>query len=110
MAVFFLVWVGIGAIVGLLVRTVPHALADSRASSTVTATSVTSTWTPVFVGVAVCAVLAILGIVYSLTAGAQSLSSDLGCRSNQVDSVSAGAQSRGRPGNRRGNSHALRCT
>ena len=71
MAVFFLVWVGIGAIVGLLVRTVPHVLADSRASSTVTATSVTSTWTPVFAGVAVCAVLAILGIVYSLTAGAR---------------------------------------
>jgi heat shock protein HtpX len=69
-AFFFLVWVGIGAIVGLLVRTVPHALADGSASSTVTATSFTSAWTPVFVGVAVCAVLAILGIVYSLTAGA----------------------------------------
>jgi heat shock protein HtpX len=30
-----------------------------------------STWTPVFIGVAVCAVLAILGIAYSLTAGAR---------------------------------------
>jgi heat shock protein HtpX len=69
--VFFLVWVGIGAVVGLLIRAVPHSVAGSRASSPLVANMTISTWTPVFIGVAVCAVLAILGIAYSLTAGAR---------------------------------------
>jgi heat shock protein HtpX len=69
--VFFLVWVGIGAIVGLLIRTVPHSVGGGQASSAVAASSAMSSWAPVFIGVLVCGVLAILGIVYSLTAGAR---------------------------------------
>jgi heat shock protein HtpX len=53
--VFFLTWLAIGAVCGLIARTLsrpPH------------------TWTPVLDGVAICAFLAVCGIVYSLNAGA----------------------------------------
>jgi len=53
--VFFLTWLAIGAVCGFIARTLsrpPH------------------TWTPVLDGVAICAFLAICGIVYSLNAGA----------------------------------------
>ena len=49
----------------------PSFRSGQSASSTLVATMTISTWTPVFIGVAVCAVLAILGIAYSLTAGAR---------------------------------------
>jgi heat shock protein HtpX len=70
-AAFFVVWVGIGAIVGLIIRAIPYSGTGGRASSTLSASSTISTWTPVLISVAVCAVLAILGIAYSLTAGAR---------------------------------------
>jgi len=53
--VFFATWLAIGAACGLIARALsrpPH------------------TWTPVLDGIAVCALLAICGIVYSLNAGA----------------------------------------
>ena len=53
--VFFLTWLAIGAVCGFVARTL------SRPSRT---------WTPVLDGVAICAFLAICGIVYSLNAGA----------------------------------------
>lgn len=53
--VFFLIWLAIGAVCGLLVK------AGSRPSTG---------WTPVIDGVAICAVLAVGGILYSLNAGA----------------------------------------
>jgi heat shock protein HtpX len=66
--VFFVIWLAIGAACGLIFKAVAH----PRASTSFAAAPPTHYgWTPVIVGMAICAVLAIGGIVYSLNAGAR---------------------------------------
>jgi heat shock protein HtpX len=65
--VFFVLWLAIGAACGLLFKAVAHpAVNPEYPSAPVTHYG----WTPVIVGVAICALLAIAGIIYSLNAGA----------------------------------------
>jgi heat shock protein HtpX len=64
---FFVIWLAIGAACGLLFKALAHPAANPEyASAPVTHYG----WGPVIVGVAIGAVLAAGGIVYSLTAGA----------------------------------------
>ncbi len=66
-ALFFVIWLAIGAACGLLFKALAHPAANPEyASVPVTHYG----WGPVIVGVAIGAVLAAGGIVYSLTAGA----------------------------------------
>jgi heat shock protein HtpX len=66
--VFFVLWLAIGAACGLLFKAVAHpAVNPEYPSAPVTHYG----WTPVIVGVAICALLAIAGIIYSLNAGAR---------------------------------------
>ena len=65
--VFFLIWIGIGAIGGLLF------IAFESRHQNYSGGPVTTTHYgvgPIYAGMAICAVLALLGVVYSLTAGA----------------------------------------
>jgi heat shock protein HtpX len=65
--VFFVTWVALGALCGLLYRALaPHYVGNSYGS----ATSSASSWYPVAVGALIGAIFAIGGIIYSLTAGA----------------------------------------
>jgi heat shock protein HtpX len=64
--VFFVIWLGIGALCGLIFKLV-YAHASTRYAS---APPPNQGWGPVIFGMAVCALLALGGIVYSLTAGA----------------------------------------
>jgi heat shock protein HtpX len=66
-ALFFLMWLGIGALVGLLLKAVDHPT-TINASGVAVQTSLG--WGPVWVAMAICGVLAIGGILYSLNAGA----------------------------------------
>ena len=56
---FFVIWLAIGAACGFLFKAVSHPAPPTHYG-----------WTPVIVGIAICAVLAVGGIIYSLNAGA----------------------------------------
>ena len=63
---FFVVWLGLGVALGLLWKALSSSSVDSSAPSR----HVGSGWTPVAVTVTACALVAIAGVLYSLTAGA----------------------------------------
>jgi heat shock protein HtpX len=65
---FFFIWVGVGAVCGLLYRVLFHPAANPGLHTTSPANY---GWSPVVVGVVICAVLAICGIIYSLRSGAR---------------------------------------
>jgi heat shock protein HtpX len=66
-ALFFLIWLAIGAVGGLIFKSLAsHTTANAYA----TTAPVNYGWRPVWIGMAICAALAIAGITYSLTAGA----------------------------------------
>jgi heat shock protein HtpX len=64
-SLFFVIWLGIGAVCGLLFRAFYH-------PSNMYAPNQTTNygWSPVIVGVVICGILAVIGILYSLNAGA----------------------------------------
>lgn len=62
---FLLLWLAVGAVLGLLFRT----FARPSVNGLATTTSAGPSWAPVLVGVAIGALLAIAGILFSLTAG-----------------------------------------
>jgi heat shock protein HtpX len=64
---FFVIWLAIGAACGLLFKAVYHPSVNPEYA---TAAPANYGWTPVIVGVAIGAALAVGGIVYSLNAGA----------------------------------------
>jgi len=65
---FFVIWVAIGGVLGLLFRAVIHPVATNGSASVQPAGS---GWGAVLVGVVIGALVAIGGILYSLTAGAK---------------------------------------
>ena len=65
---FFVIWVAIGGVLGLLFRAVTEPATTTGVGS-VQPTS--SDWSPVVIGVVIGALLAVVGILYSLTAGAR---------------------------------------
>src|SRR5580693_5768511 len=65
---FFVIWVALGAVLGLLFRAIYHPTVTSGLAR---GHPTGSGWTPVLVGVVIGGLLAIGGIVYSLTAGAR---------------------------------------
>ncbi len=67
-SLFFVIWVGIGAVIGLLIRAVIHPAAINGLASVHPSSA---GWTPVVVGVVIGAFVAIGGIFYALTAGAK---------------------------------------
>jgi heat shock protein HtpX len=68
---FFLIWLAIGAALGFLFKAVAHPAVNPSVNPGFGPAPQTSYgWSPVIVGIAICAVLAIGGIVYSLNAGA----------------------------------------
>ncbi|MGA8746341.1 MAG: M48 family metallopeptidase [Solirubrobacterales bacterium] len=66
-ALFFVIWLAIGAACGLLFKAVYHPTANAEFSR---APTTSYGWTPVIVGIAICGALAVGGIIYSLNAGA----------------------------------------
>ena len=66
-ALFFLIWLAIGAVGGLLFKALYHPAANAEYAR---APTTNLGWTPVIVGIAICAALAVGGIIYSLNAGA----------------------------------------
>ncbi|HMK63617.1 MAG TPA: hypothetical protein VK386_08355, partial [Acidimicrobiales bacterium] len=62
--VFFLIWMGVGAVCGLLFAAFYHPINPSTGVRTSTGDS------PIFVGIAIFAVLAFFGFLYSMTSGA----------------------------------------
>ncbi|MGO9029244.1 MAG: M48 family metallopeptidase [Acidimicrobiales bacterium] len=64
---FFVIWLAIGAVCGLLFKELYRHAANSPYAP---ATSTNNSWSPVFIGMAICGLLAIAGILYSYTAGA----------------------------------------
>jgi heat shock protein HtpX len=66
--VFFVLWLAIGAACGLLFKAFAHPAVNPEYPS---APATHYGWTPVIVGVAICALLAVAGIIYSLNAGAR---------------------------------------
>ena len=65
---FFVIWLAIGAVLGLLFRAVYH---PAVSSGVALAHPMSAGWEPVFVGVVIGGILAIAGVLYSLTAGAR---------------------------------------
>lgn len=65
---FFVIWVAIGGVLGLLFRVIAHSSTGIGPGS---AQATSSSWSPVILGLAVGALLAVLGILYSVTAGAR---------------------------------------
>jgi heat shock protein HtpX len=64
---FLVIWLAVGAVVGLLFKALYHPAArDGYPAAPPTAYG----WSPVIIGIAICALLAVLAIVYSLTSGA----------------------------------------
>ena len=61
---FFVIWLAIGAVVGLIVRAVVQHVSNGSTTPT------NYGWAPVIIGMVICGILAIGGIVYSLTGGA----------------------------------------
>jgi heat shock protein HtpX len=64
---FFVIWLAIGAVCGLLFKAAYH---PPVATQYAPAAPTNYGWTPVIVGIVICGVLAVGGIVYSLNAGA----------------------------------------
>jgi heat shock protein HtpX len=64
---FLVIWLAIGAVGGLLFKALYHPAAYNGDP---TAPGTNYGWSPVIVGAVICAVLALLAIVYSLTSGA----------------------------------------
>jgi heat shock protein HtpX len=64
---FFVIWLAIGAALGFLFKAVAHPAVNPGIEN---AAQASYGWSPVIVGIAICAVLAFGGIVYSLNAGA----------------------------------------
>ena len=64
---FLAVWLAIGAVVGLFFEAFYHSSAHDGYPA---ASSTAYGWSPVIIGVVICAFLAVLAIVYSLTSGA----------------------------------------
>jgi heat shock protein HtpX len=64
---FLVIWLAIGAVAGLLFKALYHPAAYNGAA---TAPPTHYGWSPVIIGAAICALLALLAIVYSLTSGA----------------------------------------
>ena len=64
---FLVIWLAIGVVAGLLFKALDHPAAYNGSA---TAPPANYGWSPVIIGAAVCAFLALLGIVYSLTSGA----------------------------------------
>jgi len=62
---FFAIWLAIGAVLGLLFRAATHPSVSGSAQPT------NSGWTPVVFGIVIGGLLALVGILYSLTAGAK---------------------------------------
>src|SRR6202167_1598294 len=65
---FFVIWLAIGGVLGLLFRAATH---PSVTTSLGSAEPTNSGWTPVVIGIVIGGILAIVGILYSLTAGAK---------------------------------------
>jgi heat shock protein HtpX len=64
---FFMIWLAIGAVLGLLFRAVyRHSVTNGLAPAQPTNYG----WSPIIIGMVICGLLAIAGILYSLTAGA----------------------------------------
>jgi len=61
---FFVLWLAIGAVIGLLFRTFYNRAANNGYGA---APPPHYGWTPVVVGMVICGILAIGGIIYSLT-------------------------------------------
>jgi heat shock protein HtpX len=66
--VFFVIWVAIGAVIGLVVRAIYQ---PSATQGVAPVHPTTASWAPVVVGVVIGSLLAIAGTLYSLTAGAR---------------------------------------
>ena len=66
---FFVIWLAIGAGCGLLFKALSHPTV-TNAYGHAEAAPTHYGWTPVIIGMAICALLAVGGIIYSLTAGA----------------------------------------
>ncbi len=64
---FFVIWLAIGVVAGLLFKALYHPRAYNGQAP---ASATNYGWSPVIVGVVICALLALLGILYSLTSGA----------------------------------------
>ena len=62
--IFFLIWIAIGAVGGLLFIAFAHRQQNNGYSGAPTGPA------PIYVGMAICAILALFGVLYSLTAGA----------------------------------------
>ena len=62
--VFFLIWMGVGAVLGLLFAALYHPVNQYTGAVTKTGDS------PIFVGIAIFAVLAFFGFLYSIRSGA----------------------------------------
>ena len=65
---FFVIWLAIGGVLGVLFRAVADPSVRTGFGS---AQPTNSGWTPVVVGIVIGGLLAIVGILYSLTAGAK---------------------------------------
>jgi heat shock protein HtpX len=65
---FFVIWLAIGAVLGLLFRALTHPSARTALGSV---QPTNSGWTPVVLGIVIGGLLAIAGVLYSLTAGAR---------------------------------------
>ncbi len=68
-ALFFLLWLAIGAVCGLLFKSFYHPATVNNLGQETTQTT-NYGWSPVIVGVVICAFLAVAGILYSLNSGA----------------------------------------
>jgi heat shock protein HtpX len=64
---FLVIWLAVGAAVGLLFQALYHPAAHDGYPA---APPTTYGWSPVIIGVVICGLLAVLAIVYSLTSGA----------------------------------------
>jgi heat shock protein HtpX len=64
---FFVIWLAVGLVCGLLFKVLYHPVSHNGYAP---APAVNYGWTPVFVGMVICGVLAFAGIVFSLNAGA----------------------------------------
>ena len=65
---FFVIWLAIGGVLGLLFRAVTHPSVTTSYRST---QAINSDWAPVVTGIVIGGLLALVGILYSLTAGAK---------------------------------------
>jgi heat shock protein HtpX len=63
---FFVIWLAIGAVCGLIIKAVDHPTVVNNGVVTTTNLG----WSPVIIGMVICGVLAIGGVIYSLNSGA----------------------------------------